>query len=67
MWMEQTIRIRRLTNNNEKELIWGLLNRKGNTPSVLGTMNAGCKPPAPVHCLAGALFAQNGTEGDGKR
>ena len=67
MWMEQTIRIRRLTNNSKKELIWGLLNRKGNTPSVLGTMNAGCKTPALVHCLACALFAQDGTEGDGKR
>lgn len=67
MWMEQTIRIRRLTNNSKKELIRGRLNRKGNTPSVLGTMNAGCKTPALVHCLAGALFAQDGTEGDGKR
>ena len=55
------------TDNNEKEMIWGLLNRKGNTPSVLGTMNAGCKTPALVHCLAEVLFAQDGTEGDSKR
>lgn len=47
------------TNNDEKEMIWYLLNSKGNTPSAYGTMKAKCTTPDLVDCIEEILFAQD--------
>lgn len=52
------------TENDEKEWIWQLLNRKGNISSVLGTIHAECSAPALVDSLAEVLFAQDKNEGE---
>lgn len=54
------------TGNDEKEMIWRLLNRKGNTPSVLGTIQAAGAAPKLADCLAEVLFSQDTKEGGGE-
>lgn len=54
------------TENDEKEMIWNLLNKKGRAPSVLGTIRATCSSSALVDCLAEVLFAQDEKEGEKK-
>ena len=46
------------TANEEKELIWGLLQGKGNTPSAYGTLQTVCSSPALISAMAEAMFAQ---------
>ena len=52
------------TANDEKEMIWGLLRSKGNTPAAYGTLQTLCSSPALISSLAEAMFAQE-AEGGG--
>ena len=45
--------------NDEKEMIWGLLRSKGNTPAAYGTLQTLCSSPALISSLSEAMFAQD--------
>ena len=55
------------TSNDEKEMIWHLLNSKGNTPSAFGTMKAKCTTPVLIDCLEEILFAQDEEKGERRK
>ena len=65
-WLARAAKIlqRAQTSNEEKEIIWQLLCEKGNTASVMGTLQARCTAPALVESLAEVMFAQEAKEGE---
>ncbi len=46
------------TDNREKEIIWALLNEKGRSTSVMGTLRTICRTPDLADCLEELMFAQ---------
>ncbi len=47
------------TSNDEKEVVWQLLNRRGRSASVQGTIQAICVTSGLDECLAEVMFAQD--------
>lgn len=60
-WMERIAQRLQITqtSNEEKEMIWHILNHKGNTPSAVSSIKAQCSTPLLVECLEEILFAQD--------
>ena len=52
------------TSKGEKDAVWGLLNQKKRSASLLGTLRLTAQTPGMAECLEECVFAQDETSFD---